>query len=127
MVWEILPFSGSLVYEGEILSRLAGSKARTAQGEKTMVLASTASNIDGYRIVAYKGLVHGQTWDELLRHAEAMGANATLNTCFDNAIDVDTLFHGAGVVIEPLTLQSGTTISTTEPEIQFASEPPTNP
>ncbi|HTV57034.1 MAG TPA: hypothetical protein VMI06_19235 [Terriglobia bacterium] len=92
-----------------------------------MVLASTASKIDGYRIVAYRGVAHGQTWEELLRHAEAMGANAILNTCFDSAIDVDTLFHGAGVVVEALTLLPGTSVSTTTPEIQIASEPPSNP
>lgn len=39
--------------------------------------------------------------DFLLKSAEALGANAILNTCFDDALDVDTLFHGTAVVIQP--------------------------
>jgi uncharacterized protein YbjQ (UPF0145 family) len=67
------------------------------------VIAVTAvSSINGYEIVAYKGTAQGETFDELLRNAEALGANAILNTCFDDALDVDTLFHGAAVVIEPI-------------------------
>src|SRR5271165_3877332 len=37
-----------------------------------------------------------------LRHAEALGANAILNTRYDDALDVETLFHDAAVVIEPV-------------------------
>lgn len=66
----------------------------------TVVLTSTGARIEGWRITAYKGIVRGETWNELLRHAEEVGANAVLNTRFDNALDVDTLFHGAAVVIE---------------------------
>jgi hypothetical protein len=65
-----------------------------------VILTSTGSQIEGFWITAYKGIVQGQTWDEFLRNAEAMGANAVLNTCFDDALDVDTLFHGAGVVLK---------------------------
>ncbi|SPE33541.1 hypothetical protein SBA2_80056 [Acidobacteriia bacterium SbA2] len=31
-----------------------------------------------------------------------MGANAIIGTCYDNALDVETLFHGAAVIIEPI-------------------------
>lgn len=72
-----------------------------------MILTSTEPEIEGYRITAYKGVVQGQTWDEFLHHAEQIGANAILNTCFDNALDVDTLFHGAGMVVEPFEGTSG--------------------
>ena len=67
-----------------------------------MIAVTTTSSIEGYRITAYKGSAQGLTFDELLRHAEALGANAILNTCYDDALDVETLFHGAAVVIEPL-------------------------
>lgn len=67
-----------------------------------MIAVTTTSAIEGYRITAYKGSAQGLTFDELLRHAEALGANAILNTCYDDALDVETLFHGAAVVIEPL-------------------------
>jgi len=67
-----------------------------------VVLTSTEARIEGCRITAYKGTVRGETWNELLRRAQEIGANAVLNTCFDDALDVDTLFHGAAVVIEPL-------------------------
>ncbi|MGH9451508.1 MAG: hypothetical protein ACRD11_13375 [Terriglobia bacterium] len=36
-----------------------------------------------------------------MKNAEALGANAVLNTYFDDSLDVDTFFHGAAVVIEP--------------------------
>lgn len=64
-----------------------------------MILTSTEGQIKGYWITAYKGIVQGQTWDELLRQAKEVGANAVLNTCFDDALDVDALFHGAAVVM----------------------------
>jgi uncharacterized protein YbjQ (UPF0145 family) len=66
-----------------------------------MIAVTTGCWIEGYQIVAYKGTAQGATFDELLKDAEALGANAILNTCFDDALDVDTLFHGAAVVIEP--------------------------
>lgn len=69
-----------------------------------MILTSTQARIEGYEIKAYKGIVQGETWNELLRHAEALGANAVINTCFDNALDVETVFHGSAVVVEPLVL-----------------------
>lgn len=66
-----------------------------------MIAVTTASVIEGHQIVAYKGTAQGATFEDLLRNAENLGANAILNTCYDNALDVDTLFHGAAVVIEP--------------------------
>lgn len=50
----------------------------------------------------YKGTAQGESFDELLKSAEALGANAVLNTCYDDALDVDTLFHGAAVVIRSI-------------------------
>ena len=67
-----------------------------------MIAATTAAMIEGYAIVAYKGTAQGETFDEFLRSAESLGANAILNTCYDDALDVDTLFHGAAVVIGPI-------------------------
>lgn len=65
-----------------------------------MLVTSTESQIEGYWISAYRGIVQGQTWDELLRNAELIGVNAILNIRFDNALDVDTLFHGSAVVLK---------------------------
>jgi uncharacterized protein YbjQ (UPF0145 family) len=69
-----------------------------------MMMATTASRIEGHHIVAYKGTAQGENFDELLKSAGVLGANAILNTCFDNSLDVDTLFHGAAVIIEPIPL-----------------------
>jgi uncharacterized protein YbjQ (UPF0145 family) len=65
-----------------------------------VIAVTTVSSINGYEIVAHKGTAQGETFVELLRNAEGLGANAILNTCFDDALDVDTLFHGAAVVIK---------------------------
>lgn len=65
-----------------------------------MIVVTTGCWIEGYQIVAYKGTAQGATFDQLLKSAEALGANAILNICYDDALDVDTLFHGAAVVIE---------------------------
>ncbi len=51
---------------------------------------------------AYRGIAQVTTFEELQSSAEARGANAILNSCYDNALDVDTLFRGAAVVIEPI-------------------------
>ena len=67
-----------------------------------MIVVTTETRLDGYQIAAYKGTAQGATFADLLRHAEALGANAILNTCYDDALDVETLFHGAAVVIEPV-------------------------
>jgi uncharacterized protein YbjQ (UPF0145 family) len=64
-----------------------------------VILTSTKAQVPGYVISAYKGIIQGETWDELLRHAEALGANAMLNTCFDDALGLDTLYHGSAVVL----------------------------
>jgi uncharacterized protein YbjQ (UPF0145 family) len=67
-----------------------------------MIAVTTETRLEGYQIAAYKGTAQGATFADLLRHAEALGANAILNTCYDDARDVETLFHGAAVVIEPV-------------------------
>ena len=67
-----------------------------------MIAVTTETRLEGYQIAAYKGTAQGATFADLLRHAEALGANAILNTCYDDALDVETLFHGAAVVVEPL-------------------------
>jgi len=64
-----------------------------------MILTSTQAGIEGYEIRAYKGIAQGETWNELLCHAKELGANAVINTCFDDALDVETLFHGSAVVV----------------------------
>jgi uncharacterized protein YbjQ (UPF0145 family) len=67
-----------------------------------MIAVTTASAIEGYQVMAYKGTGQGASFEELLCNAESLGANAILNTFYDSAVDVDTLFHGAAVVIEPV-------------------------
>ena len=69
--------------------------------EKIVIMTSTEPRINGYWTSTYKGIVQGQTWGDLLRNAEQIGANAILNTCFDSAIGIDTLFHGSAVVVKP--------------------------
>ncbi|HEY6271360.1 MAG TPA: hypothetical protein VIX19_05125 [Terriglobales bacterium] len=64
-------------------------------------LATAQAHLDGYYISAYKGVAQGETYLALLRDAEALGANGVLNTCFDDALDVETLYHGTAVVIKP--------------------------
>jgi uncharacterized protein YbjQ (UPF0145 family) len=46
----------------------------------------------------------GETFAALLRDAEALGASAVLNTRLDDALDVETLYHGAAVLIKRLNL-----------------------
>jgi uncharacterized protein YbjQ (UPF0145 family) len=65
-----------------------------------IALAATRTHLDGYYITAYKGIAQGETFAALLRNAETLGANAVLNTCFDDALDIETLYHGAAVVTE---------------------------
>jgi uncharacterized protein YbjQ (UPF0145 family) len=64
-----------------------------------VILTSTEAQVPGYVITAYKGIIQGETWTELLLLAEALGANAVLNTCFDDALGLNTLFHGSAVVL----------------------------
>ena len=71
-----------------------------------MVAVTVDSNFQGFRITGYKGTACGATFDELLQRAESMGANAIIGACYDNALDVETLFHGAAVVIEPVQPQA---------------------
>lgn len=55
-----------------------------------MIAVTTAARIEGYEIAAYKGTAQGETFQEPLKNAEAQGANAILNTYYDDALDVDT-------------------------------------
>ena len=61
---------------------------------------TTETRLEDYQIASYKLTAQGATFPDLVRHGEALGANALLNTCSDHALDVETLFHGAAVVIE---------------------------
>ena len=79
---------------------LARWKQSVAQ--RAIVAVTIGSKFQGFRITGYKGTASGATFDELLQHAESMGANAIIGACYDNALDVETLFHGAAVVIEPI-------------------------
>lgn len=65
-----------------------------------MIAITTTSWIEGYQTVANKGIVQGAKFDDLLKNTEALGANAVVNTSYDNALDVDTFFHGPAVLIE---------------------------
>ena len=58
-----------------------------------MIAVTTGSAIEGYRISQYKRTAQGATFDELLRHATTLGANAVLNACYDDALDIETLYH----------------------------------
>jgi uncharacterized protein YbjQ (UPF0145 family) len=66
-----------------------------------IALATTHTRLEGHHITAYKGIAQGETYLALLRDAEALGANPVLNMRFDDAIDVETLYDGAAVVIVP--------------------------
>ncbi len=67
-----------------------------------MILVTTATAIEGYSVAGSKGTAQDATFTELLNSADSLGANTILNTCYDDALDVDTLFHGAAVIIEPI-------------------------
>ena len=67
-----------------------------------MITSTTQTRLEGYYVTAYKGIAQGETYLALLRDAEALGANAVLNTCFDDALDLETLYHGAAVVVRAL-------------------------
>lgn len=82
-----------------------------------MILTSTEPQIEGHWITAYKGIVQGETWNELLRNAEEIGANAVLKTCFDNTLDIDTLFHGTAVVVRSECLPRGSQPDLKRPKI----------
>jgi len=66
-----------------------------------VILVTTTSEIDGCRVIATKGTAQGATFDDMLRHAEALGANAIINANYDNALGPEPLFHGNAVVVEP--------------------------
>jgi len=71
-----------------------------------MILVTTAHEFDGYRVVATKGTAQGATFEDMLRHAETLGANAILNADYDNALGPEPLFHGNAVVLEPTAISS---------------------
>jgi hypothetical protein len=87
---------------------------------RNVVVTSTEARIECCRINTYKGTVQGETWSELLRHAEEIGANVVLNTCFDDSLAVDTVFHGAAVVIEPLPSRAPTVVAPTNVRNQIS-------
>ncbi len=66
-----------------------------------MISVTTTSTIDGYRVTATKGIAQGATFEDMLRHAEVLGANAILRANYDNALGPEPLFHGDAVVVEP--------------------------
>ncbi|HEY6271642.1 MAG TPA: hypothetical protein VIX19_06560 [Terriglobales bacterium] len=72
-----------------------------------IALATTQTHLDGYCITAYKGIAQGEIYLALLGDAEALGANAVLNTCFDDELGVDTTYHGAAVVMKPVEPSEG--------------------
>jgi hypothetical protein len=90
---------GVLVYVRSLRAHLS---TLGRAGGSLISLATTQTHLDGYHITAYKGIAQGERYLALLCDAEALGANAVLNTCFDDALDVETLYHGAAVVIQPV-------------------------
>jgi uncharacterized protein YbjQ (UPF0145 family) len=66
-----------------------------------MILVTTTSEIEGYRVVTTKGTAQGATFEEMLRHAESLGANAVVDADYDDALGKEALFHGTAVVVEP--------------------------
>lgn len=66
-----------------------------------MVLVTPRSNLEGYQVATYKGIAQGSTIQDLVREAKALGANVILNTCYDNALDIETLYHGTAVLVKP--------------------------
>jgi uncharacterized protein YbjQ (UPF0145 family) len=65
-----------------------------------MILVTTAHELDGYRVVATKGTAQGATFEDMLGHAEGLGANAILNADYDNELGREALFYGNAVVVE---------------------------
>lgn len=65
-----------------------------------MIAVTRAAQIDGHQIVAFNGTAQDATFEELPCNPGSLGGSAVLNICYDNALGVDTLFHGAAVVIE---------------------------
>jgi hypothetical protein len=84
------------------MARGWSSILRLKLSRSTRSSATPGCWIEGCQIVGYKGTAQGAVFDELLKSAEALAANAILNTCYDRALDVGTLFHGAAVIIEPI-------------------------
>lgn len=66
-----------------------------------MILVTTRSQLDGYRITATKGSAQGARFEEMLRHAEQLGANAILNATYQRTIGADAMFVGDAVLVEP--------------------------
>lgn len=67
-----------------------------------MILVTTASQIDGYRISAIKGIVQAATFEEMLHHAQQLGGNAIIKADCHNTDSAKAYFHGAAVLVEKL-------------------------
>ena len=65
-----------------------------------MMLVTTASELDGYRIHVTKGLAQGATFENMLHHAEQLGANAIVGADYSNSLPEEVRFHGTAVVVE---------------------------
>jgi uncharacterized protein YbjQ (UPF0145 family) len=66
-----------------------------------MILVSTASEIDGYRVLSVKGTTQGANFEDLLRHAETLGANAILKADYKSLAAGYAIYHGTAVLVEP--------------------------
>ncbi len=82
---------------------------------KIMILVTTTPQIDGYRIVATKGRVQGNTFEEMLHHADQLGANAIVKADYDKARSGESAFHGTAAVVEPIQTRSDTLTTTLSP------------
>ena len=87
-----------------------------------MIAVTTGWEIEGYRISEYKGTAQGATFDELLRHAATLSANAILNARYDDALDIETLYHGSAVVVDPIQRILTTNIPTADLNHQISSD-----
>lgn len=64
-----------------------------------MMLVTTASELDGYKIQVTKGLAQGATFENMLHHAEQLGANAILGADYSNSLPEEVHFHGTAVLV----------------------------
>jgi len=71
-----------------------------------VILVTTTSEIEGYRVIATKGTAQGATFEDMLRHAETLGANAILEADYGNALGPEPLYHGNAVVVEPTAMDT---------------------
>ena len=64
-----------------------------------MMLVTTASELDGYRIHVTKGLAQGATFENMLHHAEQLGANAIVGADYSSSLPEEVRFRGTAVVV----------------------------